>query len=202
MAGKIVVVTGASDGIGRATAILLSKSGYFPILISRNEEKLKKVISEEKLAAAYSVCDISDAKTVEGVINKIAKDYGRIDVLINDAGVWIEGELDRNSTDEIKKTFDVNTLGHVYTTRSVIPIMKKQKDGLIINIVSRAGLNGKPERSVYTATKFAITGLTKSLVPELKKYGIKMAGIYPGKVSTDMFAKAGNKNRHDRCISS
>jgi NADP-dependent 3-hydroxy acid dehydrogenase YdfG len=117
--------------------------------------------------------------------------YGRIDVLVNNAGIWIEGELDRNSVEDIRKVIEVNTLGQIYMTRAVVPLMKKRKSGLVVNIISQAGLNAKAERSVYNAAKFGMTGFTKSMQEELHKYGIRVSGVYPSKVRTELFSKVG-----------
>ena len=196
---KIAVITGASDGIGKASAKKLSDDGFFVCLLARSEDKLKQARKEIK-NSDYFVCDITDAKKVEQTIKEIAKKYKRIDVLVNDAGIWIEGELDSNEPDDIRKAIETNSIAQLYVTKEVIPIMKKQKSGIIINIVSQAGLMGKAERVVYNASKYAMTGATHSLQLELRKYGIKVAGIYPAKVNTTMFIKAGIKKSVDNAL--
>ncbi len=196
---KVIIVTGASDGIGKAIALELGKQGNQLILISRNEEKLKEVSSKIK-DSRYFICDIADYARIKDIVAKLEKVYGGIDVLVNNAGIWIEGELDKSSPEDIRRAFEVNTLGQIYVTRAAIPLMKKQRSGLIINIISQAGLRGKAERSVYTASKFAMTGLTKSIQPELAKYGIRVTGIYPGKVNTALFSKSGIEKKMNGAI--
>ena len=187
---KVVFISGGSDGLGYAIAKQLSPTNKV-IICSPTKEKLEKAAKE--LDCEYEVCDVSDANAVEQAIGSIIEKHGKIDCLINNAGLWIEGELDANDIDDIKRVMDVNSLGVMLLSKAVIPHMKKEKSGLIINVISQAGLYGKAERSVYVASKFAITGLTKSLAGELSQYGIKVTGLYPGKMKTEMFEKMGIK---------
>lgn len=145
------------------------------------------------IGCEYQVCDVSDYDSCKAAVEKIIQNHETIDCLVNNAGLWIEGELDANDPQRIADVVKVNTIGVMYLTKAVIPIMKKQTKGLIITINSQGGLYGKAERGVYTATKWAITGLTKCLQPELAKYGIAVTAIYPGKMKTKMFEKMGIK---------
>ncbi len=190
--GKVILVTGAGDGIGRAIALELAKNGNILILLSKNEERLREVSSKIK-DSRYFICDISNDARVNDIVTKLKTVYGRIDVLVNNAGVWMEGELEKNNADDIRKVLEVNTLGQIYVTKAVVPLMKKQKNGLIINIISQAGIQAKAERSVYNATKFGMTGFTRALQEELHKYGIRVSGVYPSKVRTELFSKVGVK---------
>jgi short-subunit dehydrogenase len=139
----------------------------------------------------YKVCDVSIYEQVEKVFNEILAVSGHIDVLINNAGLWIQGPLDENNELQIKNVIDVNVLGVINCTKAITPIMKKQVEGTIIQINSQSGLYGKSERSVYHASKWAVTGLTKSLQDELEPYNIKVTGLYPAKLQTELFAKQG-----------
>ncbi len=121
-------------------------------------------------------------------------------MLVNNAGIWLEGELDSHTSDEIQKAFETNCTGHLFVTKEIIPIMKKQKEGTIVNVVSQAGLMGKEERIVYKAAKFAMTGATKCLQLDLRKHGIRVIGIYPAKVRTKLFEKAGIKKPMDNAL--
>lgn len=185
---KTIVISGGSDGLGKAIAKSLSNS-HNVIILSPSEDKLKR--ASEEINCDYFVCDVGDYNNVHKVIENVVAKYGRIDCLVNNAGLWIQGELDDNEYERIKKVMEVNTLGVIYLSKAVIPYMKKEKDGLIININSQAGINYKKERTVYNASKWAITGFTKSLQPEVAKYGIRVTGIYPGKLKTNMFEKMG-----------
>ena len=185
---KVIVISGGSDGLGKEIAKLLTTQNTV-VIISPTEEKLKQVAKE--LSCDFLVGDVSDYKSCEKVMDSIVIKHGKIDCLVNNAGLWIEGELDDNDPAEIKRIIEVNNLGVLFLTKAVIPQMKKQKSGLIININSQGGMYAKAERSVYSAAKWGITGFTKSLQPELAKYGIAVTGIYCGKMKTKMFEKMG-----------
>ena len=178
---KVIIISGGSDGLGKEIAKTLSGE-HQVIILSPTRTKLESVAQET--GCDFEICDVADFKSVTNAINNIIQKYKTIDCLINNASLWIEGELDLNDPENIKKVIEVNTLGVIYLTKSVIPFMKLKSKGLIININSQGGLYGKKERSVYTTTKWAITGLTKCLQPELAKYGIAVTGIYPGKMKT------------------
>lgn len=183
---KNIVITGGSDGLGKTLANEL-KNDNKVIIISDNEEKIKNVANE--FNCDYRVCDVKDYNRVEGVINSIINEYGNIDVLINNAGLWIQEELDNNDYQRISDVINVNLLGVINFSKAVIPFMKNAKDGLIININSQAGINHKAERSVYNASKWGVTGFTKCLQDEVAKYGVRVSNVMPGMMKTDMFKK-------------
>lgn len=183
---KVIVITGGSDGLGKTLTESLSKENDV-IILATNEDKLKKVSIKNN--CNYKICDVSTYELVEKSINEIIKDFDRIDVLINNAGLWIQEELDTNDSERINSVVDVNLLGVINCTKAVIPIMKEKKDGLIININSQAGINHKAERVVYNATKWGVTGFSKSLADEVAKYGIRVSNVMPGMMKTDMFNK-------------
>ncbi len=185
---KVIVITGGSDGLGKETAAQLGVH-HTVVILSPNREKLAAAAKE--IGCEYEVCDVADATQVAATFQSILLTHGRIDCLINNAGAWIEGELDENAPDTIAHVVGVNTLGPIYATRAVIPAMKQQGHGLIINVITQSGLYAKPKRSVYIASKWAITGFTKSIQSELAPYGIRVSGIYPGKMNTPMFGKLG-----------
>ena len=183
---KTIVITGGSDGLGKTLATSLSNDNNV-IILATNEEKLKNVA--DHINCKYKVCDVRNYNTVEKIINDIVSEFGKIDVLINNAGLWIQEELDTNDSERIQAVVDVNFLGVINCSKAVIPSMKQNKDGLIININSQAGINHKAERVVYNATKWGVTGFTKSLQDELAKYGIRVTNVMPGMMKTDMFKK-------------
>ena len=186
---KTIIITGGSDGLGKTIALDLASNNNV-IILSENEEKLKLVSSEAK--CEYYLCDVRDYEVVEQVVTDVISRFGQIDVLINNAGVWIQGELVDNDVDRIRQVIDVNLLGTINCTKAVIGSMKDKKEGMIININSQAGINYKAERSVYTAAKFGLTGFTKSLQAEVSKYGIRVTDVLPGLMKTNMFSKANN----------
>lgn len=181
---KTILISGGSDGLGKAIAARLSPNNKV-IILSTNEAKLRAVPDE--IGCEYRVCDVRDYAQIEAVI----KDVGPIDCLINNAGKWLEGALDETDADRIREVLDVNTLGTINLTKAVMPAMKQQKHGLIINVISQAGLNARAGWPVYIASKWAITGFTKSMQQELEPFGIGVTGLYPGTLNTEMFAKSG-----------
>lgn len=183
---KVIVITGASDGLGKTLTESLSKENNV-IALATTEEKLQKVAEDNN--CNYKVCDVSDYHQVEKCTNEIIEEFGKIDILINNAGLWIQEELEENDADRINAVIDVNLLGMIYMTKAVIPIMKSRQDGIIININSQAGINHKAERVVYNASKWGGVGFTKSLQDEVAKYGIRVTNILPGMLKTDMFNK-------------
>lgn len=183
---KVIVITGGSDGLGKTLTESLSKENDV-IILATSEEKLKSVADENN--CKYKVCDVSNYELIENCINQIIDEFGKIDILINNAGLWIQEELDTNDSERINSVVDVNLLGVINCSKAVIPVMKKNKDGLIININSQAGINHKAERVVYNATKWGVTGFSKSLQDEVAKYGIRVTNVMPGMMKTDMFNK-------------
>lgn len=185
---KVVVISGGGDGLGKEIAKTLSPNNIVVILIRKKDQAVK--VSSE-IGCSFEICDVTDPKQIENAVQNIIKKHKKIDCVVNNAGVWIEGELEGNKAEDIKKAIEINTTGVIFLSKAVIPTMKKQKSGLIINIISQAGIYAKAKRTVYNASKWAITGFTKSLQPELADYGIRVTGIYPGKLSTRLFKKAG-----------
>jgi short-subunit dehydrogenase len=179
---KTIVITGGSDGLGKAIAARLAPKNRV-VILSPSEEKLKAAAQE--IGCEYKVCDVRDYAQCE----KVMQEIGQVDCLVNSAGLWIQGELDQDDPVRIHEVIEVNLLGVINMTKAVIPGMKQQKAGLIININSQAGFYAKAERAVYNATKWGVTGFTKSMQPELAKYGIGVTGLYPGMMKTEMFSK-------------
>ena len=186
---KVVLITGGSDGLGKAIAETLTLSCQV-IILSPTKDKVKSVA--EELKCDFVVADVTNYDSLKFAVEKIVDKYGRIDCLINSAGLWIQDELDDNDPQLIEKVIKVNTLGLILATKAVIGHMKLQKNGLIININSQSGIYSREARSVYAASKWAVTGFTRSLQPELSKYGIGVTGILPGGLKTAMFDKSGN----------
>ncbi|MBE6156937.1 MAG: SDR family oxidoreductase [Firmicutes bacterium] len=183
---KTIVITGGSDGLGKTLTETFSKENNV-IIIATNEEKMNLVAKENN--CSYKVCDVSNYEKVEKAISEIIEEYKKIDVLINNAGIWIQEELDTNDSDRIKSVIEVNLLGTINVSKAVIPSMKENKDGLIININSQAGINHKAERVVYNASKWGVTGFSKSLQDEVAKYGIRVTDVMPGMMKTEVFSR-------------
>lgn len=194
---QVVVITGAGKGLGHELALQLAKEKVKLALISRTESDLKKLSSDIKRLGnecEYFVCDVSDERKVKETVEKIIKSFNKIDILINNAGIWWEGPVDEIPEGKSKELFDTVSLGTIYFTNSVLPYMRKQNGGQIFNVISQAGIETPGENgqyAEYTAAKFAITGFTKSVEEELKDTNIKVIGFYPGGMNTEIFRSAG-----------
>lgn len=188
---KVVVITGASKGLGRELAIQLARENVKLALIARSEKELKELKTEN---TDYYLCDVTDERQVLDTFKRIHDKYDHIDILVNNAGIWHEGKLEDHTSEVTQKLFDVIVLGTISCTKAVLPYMKAQKSGQILNVISVGGLETPGSYgpySVYTAAKFAVTGFTKSMVEELKESGIKVMGFYPGGMNTELFRSAG-----------
>ena len=174
---KIILITGASSGLGKATALKLAESGHKVYGTSRNPDQQELTFTMVKL-------DLQDKTSVDRAVEEIILKEGRIDVLINNAGMGIAGPLADSSMEEVDKIFKINFFGPVYLTTRVIPHMKKQSNGLIINISSIGGLISLPYQGLYSATKYAVEGYSEALRYELKKSGIRVAVVQPGDYRT------------------
>lgn len=186
---RIIVITGGSDGLGKAIAKRLSVDNNV-IIISKDEESLVKTSKE--INCEYYVCDVTDYKQVDNTINSILEKNNKIDVLINNAGVWLAGDLTETDYEEISNCIDVNTKGPIYMTKAVLPNMYDNKEGLIINVCSQASFDSDDFSTVYNASKWAMRGFNRSIQKDVSKKGVKVTGFYPGFMQTDIFKKAGN----------
>ncbi len=194
---KVVLITGGTDGLGKAIAKTLSPN-HSVIISSANAQKVDAVAHE--LGVESVVADVREFSSIQQAVNQVIENHKHIDVLINCAGLWIEGELESNDPEYMREVLEVNLLGIMYATKAVVSIMKQQHFGLIINVSSQAGLSHKPERSVYYASKWGVTGFTKSLADDLKQHGIAVTGLFPGKMNTKLFERAGNPKQMENAI--
>jgi NAD(P)-dependent dehydrogenase (short-subunit alcohol dehydrogenase family) len=189
-AQNVALVTGSSSGIGFETALLLARNGFKTYASMRNLEKSKNITqlaNREKLPLEVVQLDVNDDISVKQAIDKIvaAEDY-RIDVLVNNAGYGLFGALEDLSIEEIKAQFETNFFGVVQITQQVLPVMRKQKSGTIVNISSVGGRIGLPGLSAYHSTKFALEGLSESISYELEPFGIRVVIIEPGFIRTNI----------------
>lgn len=184
----VALVTGSSRGIGKAIALRLAKENHNVMLFGRDVNALKEVQTQVKnlgVESDYFAGDVSDFKFVENSVGKILKNYGRVDHLINNAGIGILKKFVDSSQEEFKKQIDVNLIGVYNFTKCVIDNMIEQKSGSIINIASLAGKNSFVGGTMYSATKHALLGFTRSLMLEVRGYNIRVAAVCPGSVSTE-----------------
>jgi short-subunit dehydrogenase len=185
---KHIVITGGSDGIGKALAKSLVPD-FQVTLLARDSEKLKELAAE--LNCEFVVCDVRKLGDVKAAFTEIRSRQGAIDILINNAGVIVNGDLTDTSYETIEAVMGTNATGAIFVTKACLEIMKPRKKGLIVNVISTAGITAKPSRSVYNASKWAMTGFTKAIQEEAAEYGVRVTGFYPGTVKTDLFKKAG-----------
>jgi len=187
---KVTLITGASRGIGRAATLMFAQAGSDIIINYRTDEDAADSIKGECLQLGVRAvtfrANVANRAEVETMVEVAIEDFGRIDVLVNNAGVWEENRIDAIDETRLKRAIDVNLYGAFYPTMAVVPHMKKQRSGSIINISSTAGQRGEAFHSPYSATKSAVIGLTKSWAPELIEYGIRVNCVAPGWVDTDM----------------
>jgi len=179
----VCLITGGASGLGLELVARFSVD-YQVVVLDLKSSRLSQIARHFK--CLYHPCDVSQYTQVKRVVSK----YPRIDVLINCAGVYLDGELTDTDPEKIKNTIMVNSLGPINLCQAVVPLMKKQKQGTIININSMAGLRPRKLCSVYHASKYALTGFGQSLASELEKYGIKVTNIYPDIINTN-FSKKG-----------
>jgi len=188
---KIAIVTGSSSGIGFETALALAREGYYTYATMRDTKKgnqIKEIAKKENLKLEVIELDVDKDKTVQDAVNKIMKEKNRIDVLVNNAGYTLFGCLEDLSMDDLKAQFETNFFGAVRTSQAVIPIMRNQKSGTIVNISSVAGKIGFPVSPAYISSKFALEGLSESMRYELSPFGINTIIIEPGVIKTNFMS--------------
>lgn len=189
---RTVLVTGCSSGIGLATCHVLSRNNFMTYGTVRNLSKAKKIqdlMNRENLSLKILRLDVNDNQSIKLAIKKILNDIGRIDVLINNAGYGMFGPIEEITIQEIKKQFETNFFGAIRLIKAIVPIMRKQGNGTIVNISSMVGRFAVPLNSAYVSSKFAVEGLSESISFELKEFGIRVIVIEPGVVKSDFFHK-------------
>ena len=185
---KVAIVTGSSSGIGLDASISLARNGFLTYATLRNLDKspiVKAAAEKEKLPIKIVQMDVTDDRSVSKAIQTIMSETSRIDVLVNNAGYGLIGAFEDLSIDEIKNLYETNIFGLIRATQAVLPVMRRQKSGIIVNMSSGAGLFGYPGGSAYVSTKFAVEGLSESISYELGQFGIKVVLIEPGFIKTN-----------------
>jgi NAD(P)-dependent dehydrogenase (short-subunit alcohol dehydrogenase family) len=186
---RVAVVTGSSSGIGFKTALTLARNGFQTYATMRNiakSENIKSIATKENLPIYIEQLDVTDNKSVTNAIQAIVSKADRIDVLVNNAGYALTGAFEDLAIEEIKAQYETNLFGLIRTSQAVLPIMRKQKSGVIVNISSGAGRFGYPGGSAYVSTKFAVEGLSESMAYEIEPFGIKVILIEPGVIKTNI----------------
>jgi len=185
---KVAIITGASAGIGQATARALGREGARLVLTARRRERLDALVDELRQLGSDGVVVLGDAREEQSALDVVAeakRAFGRIDVLINNVGIGNYKTLVETSLDDYVEMMDVNVKSSFLFTRHVVPVMLSQRDGLVLFISSMAGVYGFPGEAVYCATKFAQVGFAQGLDKELRPHGIRVGTINPGGVKTE-----------------
>ena len=188
VAGKVVVITGASSGIGEATARMLARQGARLVVGARRVERLAALVSDLRAAggtAEYQAVDVTQREQVEALVNRARRTYGRVDVVVNNAGISPLSPLEQLKVDEWERMIDVNIKGVLYGIAAGLPIMREQRSGQFINICSLAGYRVVPMVAVYSATKFAVRAISEGLRQEVAP-DIRVTLISPGAVESEL----------------
>lgn len=186
---QIALITGSSSGIGFETSLLLARNGIYTYATLRNLSKSQEILEitkKECLPLKVIALDVTDEKSTQKAIDMVMSEQNRIDILVNNAGYSLVGALEQISMDEIKEEFETNFFGIIKLIQKVLPIMRKQQSGRIINVSSLAGRIGLPIASAYVSSKFALEGLSESLKYEVQDFGIYVILIEPGVIKTNI----------------
>jgi short-subunit dehydrogenase len=198
--GRVIVITGASSGIGRETALAAGRLQASIVLAARRKELLGEVgreIEKSGGKALIIATDVSQQSDVENLIQSAIKQFGRIDVLINNAGTGLFATVEETSSEQMERLWRINFMGTFYGIRAALPPMKKQGSGHIITVSSMAGKRATPFGGAYSATKFAQSGLMESLRMELRNSPIRTTVIYPGPTKTDFVTVIENPGAYE-----
>ena len=197
---KPVIVTGATSGFGLALIGRLRDAGYVPVLTGRNADKVTALAAGEGVPG-YAL-DVADADAVREVTKQIEAEQGPLWGLVNNAGIWLEGEFADYAPEDMRAVMDTNTMGTMMMTHAVLPGMLSRGRGTVLNVVSTGALYARKGISVYSASKWAIRGFTGCLEAEYAPQGVRVMGFYPGKIDTNMYETAGVERDLERAMSS
>ncbi len=192
----VVVITGASSGIGRATAIEFARHNTRLVLAARNESNLEKTARACAKAGAREVLIVPTDTTVESEVQELAsraaEEFGRIDVWVNDAGVGLYATFEETPVEDYRRLLETNLFGYIYGARAALPYFRKQGSGVLINVGSQVSLGGLPYQNAYVTSKYAVRGFSDSLRQELVGSDIHVCTVYPASTDTPFFQHAAN----------
>ncbi|WKB82907.1 3-ketoacyl-ACP reductase [Cellulophaga lytica] len=199
--GQKALITGGSRGLGKATALALAKEGVSVAITGRNKETLEATVAEIKalgVDATYAVFDVSNQEEVKKGIASVFNDFKSIDILINNAGIAAFGSFNDMEVDQWAQIMQTNVMGVYYVTKEVLPHLIEKNAGDIINVSSTAGLNGNANTSAYSASKFAVIGMSESLMKEVRKNNIRVNTLTPSTIASDMSIDLGIANKDSK----
>lgn len=191
---KKAIITGGGRGLGKATALAFAKEGIDVAITGRNEKALQETVSELEafgIKAIYSVFDIGNYEEVKTSIKNIIDALGTVDILVNNAGIAAIGSFNEMKVDQWSQIIQTNVMGMYYVTKEVLPYLIAKNEGDIVNISSTAGLNGNANISAYSASKFAVIGMSESLMKEVRKNNIRVNTLTPSTIETEMTIELG-----------
>jgi NAD(P)-dependent dehydrogenase (short-subunit alcohol dehydrogenase family) len=189
----IALVTGTSSGIGLATAVTLARGGHTVIATMRNPEsagELQKIVAAEKLPVTVAALNVDDDASVESAFGKVIAQHGRLDVLVNNAGIGGGGSVEESSTARFREVMETNFFGALRCIKAVVPGMRQRRHGCIVNVTSIAGRMALAPAAAYSASKFALEALSECLAQEMKAFNVRVAVVEPGVIATPIFSKA------------
>ena len=188
-----VLITGASQGIGKATALLLAQHGYDVVLAARNGDRLEALAQEIQGMGRKALAvptDVTEIEQVKALVEKALNYYENIDVLINNAGICMTGPISQTDLSDWHKIMDINLWGYIHTIHTLLPHFLKRQQGTIVNVGSIGGKMPLPNMTVYSTSKYAITGMTETLRLELEPQGIHVCGVHPSATDSDFLERA------------
>lgn len=191
---KKAIITGGGRGLGKATAIAFAKEGIDVAITGRNEAVLKETVSELEtfgIKATYAVFDVGNYEEAKTGISTLIKTLGSVDILVNNAGIAAFGTFNDMEVSQWSQIIQTNVMGMYYVTKEVLPHLINQNEGDIINVASTAGLSGNASTSAYSASKFAVIGMSESLMKEVRKNNIRVCTLTPSTIASDMSIELG-----------
>ncbi|GAB4237706.1 MAG: oxidoreductase [Ekhidna sp.] len=197
MEKRVWLITGCSTGFGRELVKLVASKGEVAIGTVRKEEQVQELEAIDPDLVKGVVLDVQDQQSIDAAARMIEETYGKLDVLVNNAGYGTLGPIEETSEEEIIRQFDVNVFGCIRMIKLALPFMRKQRSGHILNITSIAGLNGFPGVGIYNGSKFALEGIGEALAAETKHLGIKVTNIEPGPFRTDWAGRSATFNKSE-----
>lgn len=195
MKDKVWLITGCSTGFGRELAQLVLKQGYKAGVASRNTDDVKDIVANYPDTAIALKLDVTKSDEIASAVEEVKGKFGRIDVLVNNAGIGYFGAIEESEEDEVRRMFEINFFGLANMTKAVLPLMRAQHSGHILNIASIGGLVGFPAVGFYNATKFAVDGYSEALSKEIAHLGIKVTVIAPSGFRTDWAGRSANNSK-------
>lgn len=192
---KVWLITGCSTGFGRALATEVLNTGDNVVVTSRKVSDIEDIVAGNKENAIGVQLDVTKASEITSAVEQAMEKFGRIDVLVNNAGIGYFGAIEESEEDEVRRMFEINVFGLANMTKAVLPILRKQRSGHVVNIASIGGLVGFPGVGFYNATKFAVDGLSESLAKETAPLGIKVTVIAPSGFRTDWAGRSANNSK-------